>query len=125
MQCTSGVTQIVAQLLVLLVRAHIFFIFWTVKDPDETVTRDLLKAVQTCPYISQLDYSSHYCDIRKDSKIFVYTQNYEGSPDCIEQKIGGFHPDMVIGACVEGIGNSSAHAPAKRDIAWKRLYGLW
>lgn len=78
-----------------------------IADTDEFFSRDLLRAVQHCPYIDFFDYDKHKCT--GEVKMMGLTRVYEGSPECVTRNRNWFHPDMVIGACVEEIGNETVH----------------
>jgi len=83
-------------------------------DLDETFTRDLLRAVQQCPYIGALDYHKHHCNI-SDAKIVGSTQVFEGSPECVTKDRAWYHPDIITAECVEGIGNEALNPIAPRN----------
>lgn len=82
-------------------------------DMDETFSRDFLRACQVCDGITALDYESHYCEHSK-VKLVSVTHTFETSPECITRGRRGYHPDMILGACVEGIGDTAKHAIAPR-----------
>lgn len=48
-------------------------------DVDETISRDFLRAVQTCPCIPEFDYQVRHCDSRA-AKLYGYTRVFETSP---------------------------------------------
>ena len=83
-------------------------------DMDETFSRDFLRACQVCDGIAALDYKSHYCEHSK-VKLVSVTHTFETSPECITKDRHGFHPDMILGACIEGIGDTTKHAIAPRE----------
>lgn len=83
-------------------------------DMDETLTRDFLRAVQHCDGIPALDYAKHHCDHRV-VKLVSVAKTFETSPECITADRRGFHPEMIIGACIEGIGDSDVHPSAPRE----------
>jgi hypothetical protein len=78
-------------------------------DADEFFTRDFLRALQICDGIKEFDDSS--C---KAPKIIASTLQIESSPNCVLRGNRQWHPDAVIGTCLDGIGNSSIHPEAKR-----------
>jgi len=78
-------------------------------DVDETFTRDFLLAAQICE-IPQF-VPGQTCH---RPKIVSKTIIFEAAPDCITSNRAWFHPDMVLGECVDEIGDSSVHKPAKR-----------
>jgi hypothetical protein len=47
---------------------------------------------------------------------------FESAPDCIEKERKWHHPDMVIGECINLIGDSELHPPGNRNCG-KRLAG--
>ena len=83
-------------------------------DMDETFSRDFLRACQVCDGIAALHYESHHCEHSK-VKLVAVTHTFETSPECITKGRHGFHPDMILGACVEGIGDTTKHAIAPRQ----------
>ncbi|CAB9513437.1 expressed unknown protein [Seminavis robusta] len=91
-------------------------------DVDETFSRDFLRAVQQCPYVKPLDYKSHHCDNRQ-TKMSGFTRVFETSPECVVKDRAWFHPDMVIGACIEGIGNETRNPIAPRVNGYWRALG--
>ena len=98
---------------------------------------DFLRAVQSCPYVAALDYNSHHC-FNPAVKIAGYTRMFEGSPECISKRTWyeqymlrcplystdltffplRYHPDMIVGACIELIGDPERNplAPRKSDF---------
>jgi len=82
-------------------------------DMDETFSRDFLRAAQTCD-IPNLDYRSHEC-YTSSVKIAASSRVYETSPECMTAVRSWYHPEMVIGHCIEMIGNRSIHPLAYRD----------
>lgn len=83
-------------------------------DADEVLTRDFFRALQTCDDIVQFDYATHQCR-HEHVKILSMTRNFEGSPECITKDREGWHPEVMIGHCIAGIGDSTRHADAPRD----------
>jgi Glycosyltransferase family 17 len=83
-------------------------------DADESLTRDFVRAVQTCHGIPQLDYATHNCH-HASVKILTTTRIFEASPECITQDREGWHPELMLGHCLEEIGNASHHPYAPRD----------
>ncbi|KAL7561005.1 hypothetical protein ACA910_006408 [Epithemia clementina (nom. ined.)] len=81
-------------------------------DSDEIFTRDFLRALQTCD-TDLLEYHPHYCH-RAKMGVRGSTQVYETSPECIWAKRSWFHPDVLIGHCIEEIGNETLHTRAPR-----------
>ena len=93
-----------------------------IADADETFSRDFLRAVQTCPYVEALDYESHHC-FNPKVKIAGYTRMFETSPECLTKSRTWYHPDMILGACVEMIGNETLNPPAPRVRDYLRAPG--
>ena len=74
-------------------------------DADECFSRDLLRAAQVCNF-SMLDYEqSRRCGF---AKLTGSTMVFEASPECVTARRSWFHPDMVLGHCIEGTGNLTA-----------------
>lgn len=84
-------------------------------DTDEMFTRDFLRALQICD-IRQFDIPQS-C---RHAKLIASTLVFEGSPECISDKRRWYHPDIVIGYCLEGIGNSTGRLVAKREYKGTR-----
>jgi len=79
-----------------------------IQDTDETFTRDFLVAAQTCD-IEEFRPGQN-C---KDPKLIGDTMVFESSPSCIKRR-NWYHPDMIIGECIELIGNNTRHPIIKR-----------
>ena len=84
-------------------------------DVDETFTRDLLRAAQTCD-TPLLDYEHHHC--KPLAGLRGLTEVFETSPECIADGRYWYHPSMVIGHCVELIGDESKNPLAMRENAY-------
>jgi hypothetical protein len=84
-------------------------------DADEVVSRDFLRAVQSCDFPElRPDASCH------SPKIIPSTISFESSPYCMKT-IPWFHPDLIAGQCVDGIGD-----PTERIVPLRtheRMYG--
>jgi Glycosyltransferase family 17 len=99
-------------------------------DMDEIFTRDFLRAAQTCDNIDLFTYkdenptnatdekghvattfSGHSCQ-HQYTKLIGLASVFESTPECITAKRNWHHPDMILGHCIEGIGE---HPPAPRD----------
>ena len=93
-----------------------------IADADETFTRDFLRAIQQCPDIKFLDYNHHRCHPLL-TKVIGASQVFEASPDCIAQKRTWHHPDMIIGACIELIGDENINPIAPRESQFLRAKG--
>ncbi|EJK75041.1 hypothetical protein THAOC_03248, partial [Thalassiosira oceanica] len=84
-----------------------------IADVDETPSRDFLRAVQVCDIEEFKQDGPKPCAL---PKITASAQVFEGAPDCLTKRRWA-HPDFVIGACIEGIRNSTAaYTP---DRAWR------
>mmetsp|Transcript_12911 Transcript_12911/g.27876 ORF Transcript_12911/g.27876 Transcript_12911/m.27876 type:complete len:867 (+) Transcript_12911:75-2675(+) len=77
-----------------------------VTDVDEVLTRDFLRAVQICEIEEFKPNQS--C---KNPKLLTSTIVIETSPMCVRNDSRWFHPDMVIGECIELIGDPAIHKP--------------
>ena len=80
-----------------------------VGDADEVFTRDFLLAAQSCDVPNFRPGQ----DCRRP-KLVSKALIFESSPECATAKKISFHPDMIIGECIDGIGNSDVHKPGKR-----------
>jgi len=83
-------------------------------DMDETFSRDFLRAVQECEDVPAFDYTRHEC-FTSHVKIAASSRAFETSPECIQEKRSWMHPEMVMGHCMEEIGNVAVHGLAVRD----------
>ena len=81
-----------------------------VGDTDETFTRDFLRALQICD-IQQFKPGQ---DCRSP-KIRASTAVFESTPECWTKSRRWYHPDAILGECVDQIGNVTMHPPTKRD----------
>ncbi|KAL7425495.1 hypothetical protein ACHAXM_000041, partial [Skeletonema potamos] len=79
-------------------------------DLDETYSRDFLRALQVCD-VPQFRPGQN-C---KSPKLFASTVVFESSPECVWKGRRWFHPDAMIGECVDHIGDTKLHPPTKRD----------
>ena len=84
-------------------------------DTDETFSRDFLRAIQQCPDIEFFDHKIHHCNPFQ-ARIVGAAQVFEASPDCVTRKRVWHHPDLIAGACIEGIGDESVNPIAPRDF---------
>ena len=78
-------------------------------DPDEMITRDFLRALQVCD-VPQFRQDEQDC---KAPKIIASTLIFESSPECAWKDRRGFHPDAVLGKCIDQIGSTVMHPPTK------------
>ena len=81
-----------------------------VADADETFTRDFLRALQICD-VEQFRPGQ---DCRFP-KISASTVVFESTPECLTRGRIWLHPDVVVGECVDQIGNATMHPPTKRE----------
>ncbi|KAL7545997.1 hypothetical protein ACHAWF_009349 [Thalassiosira exigua] len=82
-------------------------------DVDEVFSRDFLRAAQICR-VKEFDDHGNCAD----PKLAANAINFEGGPQCLTRRYLP-HPDMILGECLEGIGNSSRHARPERT--WEGL----
>jgi hypothetical protein len=80
---------------------------------DDIFARDYIKAIHHCE-LPEMKYDLHHC-LYNRVKVFGNNQVYETSPECVSRTKRYEHPDMMIGACIEGIGDETAHVLAPRD----------
>jgi len=73
-----------------------------IQDTDETFTRDFIIALQTCDI--ELFRPNQNCGY---PKIFGSTLIFESLPACVWSDRRWFHPDVIIGECIETIGRPS------------------
>ncbi len=80
-------------------------------DFDEVFSRDFLLAAQSCD-VPEFRPNQ---DCHKP-KIFAKTLIFESSPECITDPTERtwFHPDMILGECIDKIGDPTIHKPGKR-----------
>ena len=85
-------------------------------DVDEFFTRDFLLAASSCD-IPQFRPGQD-C---KRPKIAGSTLVFESAPDCITKGRRWYHPDMISGECLHGIGDSAKHPKAERvmDVGFR------
>jgi Glycosyltransferase family 17 len=87
--------------------------FGIVSDIDETFSRDMLLAMQSCHGIPALDYETHHCH-HKHVRLTATTQVFEASPECISPRDWTL-PAAMLGHCIEGIADPDLHPPAPRE----------
>lgn len=92
-------------------------------DADETFSRDFLRAVQVCPNVEFLDHHGHRCHLDK-ARMIAASRVFESFPDCISKGRTWHHPSMVVGACIELIGNATLHPLAPRVDQFLRAPGF-
>jgi len=90
-------------------------------DLDETYSRDYLRALQVCDVPQFRPGQS--C---RSAKVYASTLVFESSPECAWKGRRWFHPDAILGECVDQIGDTRLHPLTKRE-RWeshgKRLNG--
>lgn len=91
-------------------------------DTDELFSRDFLRAMQICNVPQFRSEGKHGHLNCAQPKVYGLVTIFEGSPDCVSaEEI--YHPALMIGACIHGIGNSSLHAtPTRnndREYSWR------
>jgi hypothetical protein len=80
-----------------------------ISDIDETFTRDFLLAASVCD-IPQFRPGQD-CKL---PKLGGSTIIFESAPECVTKDNRWFHPDMISGECIDGVGDSTKHPKAKR-----------
>ena len=88
-----------------------------IADPDETFSRDFLRAAQTCR-MQPFDYETYRCGHAIMKGVGL---GFESSPDCITAEREWGHPDMAIGHCIEGIGNLTPTPRRKNQYGFNDL----
>jgi len=76
-------------------------------DIDGVPSRDFLQAIKTC------DFPEYEDTICKYPKIICNAISFEGSPECIKKK-RWYHPEFILGKCLEGVGNSEGRVKPER-----------
>lgn len=89
-----------------------------ISDVDEVATRDFLLALQTCdvPEFFPSPSDTLPADRPHDcitAKVMASTIVFEGSPLCYQVPRRWYHPDFLIGECLEGIGDPRPNVPRK------------
>ncbi|KAL9183776.1 hypothetical protein ACHAXT_004632 [Thalassiosira profunda] len=87
-------------------------------DADETPTRDFLRAVQMCD-MPELDPEEQDCHT---AKVIVSSMVFEGSPECMTTTRKWMHPDLILGKCIDGIGDDKYRLKKsqRQHGAWRR-----
>ncbi|KAL3921498.1 MAG: hypothetical protein SGILL_002714 [Bacillariaceae sp.] len=86
-------------------------------DVDEILSRDFLRALQVCDFPELRRHSDPTC---QRPKMALNTLVFEASPYCISER-NWFHPDVILGQCVDGIGDPTERISPKRT--YERRYG--
>jgi hypothetical protein len=84
-------------------------------DIDEMFSRDFLRAAQVC-IIPQFQ-PGQTCE---RPKVTPFTISFESSPECIKHN-PWFHPDMLSGQCIQGVGDPTERVVPLR--IFRRKYG--
>lgn len=95
-------------------------------DMDETFTRDFLHAVMACDI--PMFRPGQNCH---EPRVFAWSLVFESSPECVSKDLNWlwFHPDVMIGECIEYIGNPRGRPTpvreykgvhGERDLGWGR-----
>ncbi|KAL7537056.1 hypothetical protein ACHAXR_010153 [Thalassiosira sp. AJA248-18] len=82
-------------------------------DTDETFSRDFIRAMQICdvPQFSSDGQNGH--NKCAAPKVYGLVTIFEGSPECVSaEEI--YHPALMIGECVDGIGDETLHPRPSR-----------
>ena len=90
-----------------------------ITDADETPTRDMLRAAQTCDF-PHLNHDTQNCHT---AKLIVSSMVFEGSPECMTVTRDWMHPDLILGKCIEGIGDDEFKlddSQRQRKFAWRK-----
>jgi hypothetical protein len=90
-------------------------------DADECLTRDFLRAMQICelPHLNPETQNCHTAKLISASMVF------EGSPECMTVTRKWMHPDLILGKCIEGIGDDAYRLDATQrqrnnKLAWRK-----
>jgi hypothetical protein len=81
-----------------------------VGDTDETFTRDFLRALQICD-VPNFRPGQDCNNPGFKASTFVF----ESTPECLTKGRRWFHPDAMIGECVDQIGDITKHPFGKRE----------
>jgi len=91
-------------------------------DADEFFSRDFLRALQTCDLPEfRPGQDCHEPKIQGSGMVF------EGYPDCVSQDRLWWRPDLMIGECLEGIGDPTGRLVPTRPLPGNlgRRSGHW
>ena len=92
-------------------------------DMDETFTRDFLHAVIACDI--PMFRPGQNC---LTPRVFAWSLVFESSPECVSKDMRWlwYHPDVMIGECIEYIGNPRGRPTPVREykgVHGERVYG--
>lgn len=79
-------------------------------DTDEFFTRDFMLALQSCD-VPELRANQNCIS---PGKLIGKTLVFESSPECVTNIKRWYHPDLLLGECIENIGDPTVHRPAPR-----------
>ncbi|KAL7475554.1 hypothetical protein ACHAW6_001465 [Cyclotella cf. meneghiniana] len=83
-------------------------------DTDEMFSRDFLRAMQICHVPQFISDGSEGHSRCAKPKVYGLAAIFEGSPGCVSaEEI--YHPALMIGECIDGIGNSTLHPTPTRN----------
>ena len=88
-------------------------------DLDELVSRDLLNALRACDFEALRHEARPSC---QRPKMVVGTIQFDASPLCVKKK-HWYHPDIILGACLAGIGDGAGRAVPERTVSLHRAHG--
>ena len=87
-------------------------------DIDEIVSREFLNALRVCDFPVLRYYGPEFEKVKRSTcqtpKMILSTIQYESSPKCIK-KDRWFHPDILVGNCLLGIGDNSGRVSPTRN----------
>ncbi len=84
-------------------------------DLDEIVSRDFLNALQVCDF-PKLRYNPDERPDCQAPKMVLAAIQFDGSPLCIK-KYEWFHPDVILGNCIAGVGDPSGRTTPQREYS--------
>ena len=82
-------------------------------DLDEILSRDFLNALQVCDF-PKLRYDPGKRPSCQTPKMVLSTIQFDGSPLCVK-KNEWFHPDLILGSCITGVGDPSGRVNPRRE----------
>ena len=82
-------------------------------DLDEIVSRDFLQALRVCDF-PLFRYDPTVRPDCQTPKMILSTIQFEASPHCVKS-YEWFHPDLILGNCLVGIGDNAGRAVPVRD----------
>jgi hypothetical protein len=87
-----------------------------IADVDESWSRDFLRAAQLCDI--PVFRPNQDCGI---PKLAGETLIFESSPECMQRDRRWIHPDMILGECIDGIGDPKGHPVPRRQAGKQGL----